>query len=305
MSEIQNNANSLRDFLLSVIENSKTDEKAFIQPLEEQKQTSLVDTFSDETAKVPMKGYSTHTFIDNLFEGIKGLPLNSNTILTGLPSSGKSLLCMELALQSASWDVPTCFVTSEEIFKSEAGRYSIEARMYERAKVLGLNLEHIEENLYILDTVKHTELRDWVNFVGEYRKLVNEKKIEFLIIDSLTMLEDNRAQMKNRLLDLSRFNQTHGVTSILINQRAVEEADNLAMAGGIALSHIVDTVMIMDYKKVSSWDGQLKQDIPTAKQGSEIKFFRVLKSRLCKFDGRYFAYNISPEGLIKVDYIEN
>ena len=295
-------AEYFKDYLLEIIKNAKTDEKAFEQPLEVEKQP-LIDTFSEKTANVPMKGICTNTLLDNKFEDIQGIPVNSNILLTGLPSSGKSLLCMQIALQMASNGVPTCYVTSEEIFKSEAGRYSLEARMFEKAKIMGCSIENIKQNLFIIDTVKHTELREWVNFVGEYRRLVANQKIQMLIIDSITMLEDNRTQMKNRLLDLTRFNQTHGVTSIMINQRAVEEADNLAMAGGIALSHIVDIVMVMDYKKVSSWDGALKQDIPSAKQGQEIKFFRILKCRLCKFDAKYFAYEITKDGLVKV--IEN
>lgn len=294
-------AKYMKDVMGDVIKSAKNDEKAFTENLEGQV-PSLIESFDDKTANVSMKGFKTYTFLDDMFEGIKGLPLNSNTLLTGLPSSGKSLFCMEVALRVASWEIPVCFVTSEEIFKSEAGRYSIEARMLERAKIIGLNLDHIKDNLFVIDTVKHTELREWINFVGEYRRLVDNKKIQMLIIDSITMLEDNRTQMKNRLLDLSRFNQTHGVTSIMINQRAVEEADNMAMAGGIALSHIVDTVMVMDYKKVSSWDGQLKQDLgaDNAKQGTQVSFFRILKSRLCKFNGKYIAYNITPEGVIKV-----
>jgi KaiC/GvpD/RAD55 family RecA-like ATPase len=295
----QTEARYLKDFLQSVIQNGKTDEKAFTQPLEVEKQP-LIDTFSEETANVPMKGQCTNSILDGKFEGIQGVPINCNMILTGLPSSGKSLLCMQLALNLASSGVRVCYVTSEEIFKSEAGRYSLEARMYEKAKLLEHTImSNIKKNLFIIDTVKNAELREWVNFVGEYRRLVDNQRIEFLIVDSITMLEDNRTQMKNRLLDLARFNQTHGVTSIMINQRAVEEADNMAMAGGIALSHIVDIVMVMDYKKISSWDGTLKLDIPTAKQGQELKFFRILKCRLCKFDARYFAYEITKDGLIK------
>lgn len=302
MSQLQ--AQYFKDFLSTVIDGAKNDEKAFTQDLEGTA-PSLIDTFDDKSANIPMKGILTFTFLDSMFEGIKGIPLNSNNLLTGLPSSGKSLFCMEVVLRMASSGVPVCYVTSEEIFKSEAGRYAIESRMLERAKTMGLSLENIKKNLYIIDTVKHSELREWVNFVGEYRRLVENKKIKMVIIDSITMLEDNRVQMKNRLLDLSRYNQTHGVTSILINQRSVEEADNMAMAGGIALSHIVDSVMVLDYKKVSSWDGQLKLDIPDVKQGQQINFFRILKSRLCKFDARYFAYEITTDGIVKVRKVDN
>src|SRR3972149_8659094 len=77
----QETAQYFRDFLSASINSAKTDEKAFTQNLEGQA-PSLIDTFSDESANVPMKGYSTFTFLDKLFEGIIGVPLNSNTLLT-------------------------------------------------------------------------------------------------------------------------------------------------------------------------------------------------------------------------------
>lgn len=298
-SNTQVEARYVKDFLQSVIQNAKQDEKAFTQPLEDLSKQPLIDTFSEETANVPMKGQCTNTLLDGKFEGIQGIPINSNMILTGLPSSGKSLLCMQLALNLASSGVRVCYVTSEEIFKSEAGRYSLEARMAEKAKLLEQTcMTNIKKCLFVIDTVKNAELREWVNFVGEYRRLVANQKIEFLIIDSITMLEDNRTQMKNRLLDLTRFNQTHGVTSIMINQRSVEESDNMAMAGGLALSHIVDIVMVMDYKKLWSNDGQMKLDM-NAKQGDVVYFFRILKCRLCKCDNHYFQYKINDKGIIE------
>jgi hypothetical protein len=146
----------------------------------------------------------------------------------------------------------------------------------------------------------NAELRDWHTFVHAYRNLVENEKVEFLLVDSMTLLEDTRGQLKMRVLELMRYNQIHGITAILINQRGIDEADGLNTAGGIALTHIVDIVMELDFKKPSSWDSQLKLDIPDAKQGQMVNFFRILKCRVCRYNASYINYEISKDGFVKV-----
>jgi KaiC/GvpD/RAD55 family RecA-like ATPase len=234
---------------------------------------------------------------------IVGMPFGSNNILTGLPNSGKSLLVEEIALKVAWSGKKVLYVTSEEAWKTDSPRYDLENRMMEKAKILTIEWDIIKKNLFILDTVTFPELREWYNLISAYRLLVEREKIDLVLIDSMTLVEDSRGQIKYRILELMRYNQIHGITSIMINQRAIEESDTLAMAGGISLSHIVDTVFVLDYKKISSWDGTLKLDIPSAKQGAIVNFFRILKCRLCRFNAHYFGYEISKEGFVKL--IEN
>lgn len=239
------------------------------------------------------------TFLDEMFQG--GLPFASNSILTGLPNSGKSQLLKEIALRVAE-ERKVMFVSSEEVWSTETARKDLQSRFREMAEFLKLDWAKIAKNLFVIDTVTHAELRDWGTFVSLYRALVEGEKTELVLIDSMTLLEDTRGQLKVRVLELMRYNQLHGVTSILVNQRAIEESDTLAMAGGISLSHIVDIVFVLDYKKISSWDGAIKADIgEQAKQGSTVNFFRILKCRLCKFDAHYFKYSIDDNGLVRLD----
>jgi KaiC/GvpD/RAD55 family RecA-like ATPase len=263
--------------------------------------TKVTRVSKDQTVK-KLTALKTGTFLDKMFldcedKPIGGLPTASNSILTGLPNSGKSLLMDEVALRMSSEGHKVILVLSEEIFRSDSGRFDLESRLKEKAKVLGLDWTKIAQNLFVLDTITNAELRDWSNFVTVYRSLCETEKIEVLLVDSMTLLEDNRGSLKFRLLELSRYNQKYGITSIVINQRAIEEADTLAMAGGIGLSHIVDTVLILDYKRLSSWDGQIKLDTG-AKQTEMINFFRILKCRICKCRMNYFQYDITKNGLV-------
>jgi KaiC/GvpD/RAD55 family RecA-like ATPase len=257
-----------------------------------------------ERPNKPEEGFKTYTFLDKMFLNVigvslDGLPFGSNAILTGLPNSGKTLLVMEVALRVAENGKKVAYVTSEKIFRVDNARYDLESQMREMAGILNLDWLKIVDNLFVIDTVKFAELRDWTNFISTYRTLVELKKIDIVLIDSMTLLEEARGALKYRVLELMRYNQTHGLTSIMINQRAIEEADTLAMAGGIALSYAVDVVMALDYKKVSSWDAQIKQDTG-AKQSEVLNFFRILKCSLSKFDAHYKAYEITQQGQVKL-----
>jgi len=302
---IQMTAEELKTLLADVLSKAQNPEWQNAMSIEAQKKVdnpNITIPSTDEKQIKTLKAIKTGTFLDTKFLGqddkpIGGIPIGSNSILTGLPNSGKSIIFEEIVLRLANEGRKTAYVLSEEIYRTETERYDAESRLREKAKIMKLDWAKIAQNLFVLDTVAHAELREWENFTSTYRSLVEDKKIEIVLIDSMTLLEDVRGQIKYRVLDLMRYNQLHGITSLLINQRAIEESDSLAMAGGIGLSHIVDIVFILDYKKISSWDSQIKMDTG-ARQGEVLNFFRILKCRLCKFDAHYFNYAITKDGFV-------
>lgn len=302
--------NSPQAIVRRMIEAAQTDNIAvenelFTRKVDESRLKFVINPDVNKMNKNPLvdSEFKTGTFLDSLFldftdKPINGLPYGSNTILTGLPNSGKTLLVMEVALRVAETR-PVAYVTSEKIFRSGNARTDLEAQMVRMTQALGLDWTKIIANLYVIDTVANAELRDWTNFISTYRSLVEIKKIQMVLIDSMTLLEETRGALKYRVLELMRYNQKNGLISIMINQRAIEEADTLAMAGGVALAYAVDIVMTLDYKKVSSWDAQIKMDTG-AKQSETINFFRILKCSLSKFDAHYKAYEITPQGQVKL-----
>lgn len=278
--------------------------KPFGAKLEETK-TEMVTKPSTETENAKsLVPFKTETFLDQMFldrenKIIGGLPFGSNSVLSGIPNTGKSLLIAEIALRVANSGKKVIFVTSEEIWRVETGRFDLENRFRERAKVLSLNWESITNNLYVLDAVKFADLREWHTFVSVLRGLVEKEKIELLLIDSLTLLEDSRGQLKYRLLELMKYGQIHGLTSIIISQRATDDTDGFSLSGGLGLSHIADIVFILDQKKVSSWDAVMKLDMDV-KQSELVNFFRILKCRLSKYRANYFQYEITSDGFVKL-----
>ena len=303
--ELKARSESLMARLNQIMSEAKGTEesKAFDKPIQITKDLFTIKP-QEATIKKTLTSIKTGTFLDLMFldnEGKEiGLPMGTNMLLSGLPSSGKSLYIREVVLRLAEMGIKVVLATSEEIWRSDSERYDLETRFIDITKTLGLDWSKIKDNLIILDLVKFSELREFETFIGVYRTLVEHDGVKFLAIDSLSMLEDSRGMVKSRLTDLCRYNQKNSVTSIIIVQRTTEDADGMNLSGGLALSHICDVLGELDYKRLSSWDGNLKVDTGVA-QGQIAYFFKIQKCRICRYDARYKKYTITSDGLVRLD----
>jgi len=252
-------------------------------------------------AKKPLIGFPTGTFIDQLFlkpegETLNGLPICGQFAITGLPGAGKSILVEEIGVRVTADGRRTLYATAEDTWKSATPRFDLQSRMKQKADILGLDWSKIKEDLYVLDTVLYPELRDWSTFAETYRYVVENEKIELAIIDSVTVLEAYRGALKYRVMELARYNQTHGVTGLYVNQRSAERWDSYDMAGGIGLAHNLDGTIIVDYGRVYWQDQQVDLD---ANRGQFVRITRVLDCRMCNFERRRIQVDITPEGFIR------
>jgi KaiC/GvpD/RAD55 family RecA-like ATPase len=306
---VQENARTIAEAIRQFLSNAKDSEfsdamKPFttsIKP-EEKANNNITKPKDAEKIITNIALFSTKTFIDSFFltnelKPMEGTPKVAQIGFVGLPDSGKSIILQEIALRLAEHH-KVCFVTSEDAFETGTDRFDLQARMKLKADKMGLDWNAIKQNLYVLDTVVKSQLRLWDSLITTYRNLVETEKVEFLLFDSLTLIEDYRSAIKYRLLELVRYNQLHNVTGFYISQRATEDADKFGMAGGIGLSHIFDVVFAIDYQKVWSGDAQMKLDMGV-KQGETVRFIRCLKCRLCGFDTRYRRLEITQDGFLK------
>lgn len=302
--ELRDKAEAIIKRMNEIMENAKHDgiSEPFVNPITPIQATKVLLTSkpNDATIKTEIKVLQTGTELDLFFldsdgKQRQGVPITAQVGVVGLPDSGKSILMQKIALKMANYGKKVLFIPNEDIWTTDNARFDLQSRMKLLAKALGLDWEKIKENLYVLDTITHSQLRDWETLVSTYRVLVEQDKIEILIIDSLTLLEDYRGALKGRLAEFIRYNQLHGVTGFYVSQRSTEEADQFGMAGGISLSHLLDTVFTLDYKKAWSGDAELKIDTG-AKQGEIVRFIRCLKNRMGRFDARYWRILISKDG---------
>jgi KaiC/GvpD/RAD55 family RecA-like ATPase len=210
-----------------VLENSNTELKPFSSTISGENELKNVER-PDSTYKSTIRTMTTDTIFDKFFQ-TNGIPKVAQVGLVGLPDSGKSLLAQELALKISSREEKVIFVTSEDSFKAGNDRFDLQSRMRQKADVLKIEWTKVIDNLLVLDTISKSQLRDWNTFIVTYRYLVEVLEAKFLVLDSLTLLEDNRGAIKYRLLELVRYNQMHGVTAFYISQRATEDADKFGV----------------------------------------------------------------------------
>jgi len=248
-----------------------------------------------------LKAFPTGMLFDQLFlndagKPIGGVPHGAQLALTGLPGAGKSIIIEEIAIQATNMGKKVLLILSEDIWQSATERMDLQSRMANKTKLLGRDWEKVQKNLFVLDAVSHTQLREWNTLAEVYRYIVEKEGIDLVLIDSLTLLETYRGALKYRVMELMRFNQIRGVTAIMVNQRATEEFDQYNMAGGIGLPHNLDGTIIIDIGRVYHTD--LAEDMGE-KRGAMVRFVRVLDSRLSNFDTRHIRVTIEQGGLVR------
>jgi len=317
--DVQAIAKRLGDALNKVIQEAQTPDqfKLASQPFQKQTQADaerygrlISRPKSKVDAKKPLKFLKTGTYIDNIFlneenKPLGGIPIVGQMGIVGLPDVGKSILVQEIVLRVASEGKKVVFVTSEDAWELPNARKDLQSRMKQKSDIMGLNWDDVRANLFVFDVITNSQYRDWKTFVEVFRYLVEILGgIDLLVLDSITVMETYRGALKNRLMNLARYNQKYGITAIYVCQRSIEEADKYAMAGGIGLAHNLDITLCIDFKKAV---GQLKADLNQTrpkdeqiKQWDLIHFTRMLGCRLCGFDRRYYEVHITNDGFIEV-----
>jgi len=306
MTETAVNADKLKDMLTQVLANAQNEigSKAFNDKLENRKLEG-VSKPNDSAIKTEIKVIETKTFLDKFFldqngKQLNGVPKVAQVGIVGNPDVGKSLLAQELALRLTSEGHKTVLILNEDIWETTNERFDLQSRVKGKASILNLNWENIKTNLYIIDVLGHPEFRSWEMLVATYRQLVEQEKAEFLVVDSVTLLENYRGALKARLEDFISYNQLHGVGGFYVFQKAQEDAiDQFGIAGGIGLGFLLDVMFELNIKKVWSGDAQMKLDTG-ATQGEMLHFIRLLKCRLGKADMLYHRVQIDTNGLLKL-----
>lgn len=254
----------------------------------------------DMSAKKTLVGHPTGTLLDELFldhenNPIGGVPKTAQMAVTGLAGSGKSILIAEIALKSAVAGHKTLLVTSEDVFSTKSPRFDLQSRLITKAEILELDWPTIQENLFVLDAVSNSDLRHWSTFAETYRYACQKYGITLSLIDSVTMLEDKRGQLKYKVMELCRYNQDNGITALMVNQRTKETWDAYEMAGGHAIAHAVDGTILVDYGRTYHPD----QVAQLGKRGSSVRMVRVMDCRLCGFNRDRIPVEISNQGFLR------
>jgi predicted ATP-dependent serine protease len=211
-------------------------------------------------------------------------------------SAGKSIIVEEIAVRVAGFSRKVLYATAEDTWKSTTPRFDLQSRLKQKADIIRLNWNKIRENLFVLDTVAYSKLRDWSTFAETYRYVAEKEKIELVIIDSVTVLEAHHGALKHYVMELARYNQVHGVTALYVNQRSTETWDSYELAGGTGLAHNLDGAIIVGYERVYWQDQQVN---PETNRGEFVRIARILDCRICNFERRRIKIDITADGFLR------
>jgi len=202
-------------------------------------------------------------------KSLGGVPQGCTIAFAGPPGKGKTRTALAGMARVAASGERVAFVVAEEGFHddAESGRDDLCSRLCKIGMAAtGLDekkfTKQVLENVYVLESQYHKG-QSWDDFVGKYRWLMEEQEIDFVVIDSLNMLDPTKHRTADNLSAIKTYNHQQGVTCICIGQIR----DTGAPVGGEALMHTADAVFLIEEMSLGSkdmaemWGGKYRDKI--------------------------------------------
>ncbi|MEM6930580.1 MAG: ATPase domain-containing protein, partial [Myxococcota bacterium] len=198
-----------------------------------------------------------------------GLPKGCTMAFVGPPGKGKTRTALAALAKAAHAGLKVALVVAEEGFHNEtgSGRDDLCSRFVKiGTEVTGLKEKafrsDVLENVYVLESQYHKG-QTWDDFIARYRYLVEKAEIEFVVIDSLNMLDPTKHRTADNLSALKTYNHEKGITCLCIGQIK----DTGLPVGGEALMHTADAVFLIEQLSLTSkemaaqWGGSYREKI--------------------------------------------
>lgn len=168
----------------------------------------------------PKEGYikSGIPGLDELLNN--GFKKNSSILIAGSIGCGKSVFALQFAIEGAKNGQSTLYIATEE--KAEAIRYY--------ARTLGFNIEELEKKgtFYILDQIP---IRGNFITLEAPLKLIRQKKIKRVVVDSLTLFEHiypgGQEEYRKGLIQFLIDMKENDATLLAVSERSFRTLDNL------------------------------------------------------------------------------
>ncbi len=223
-----------------------------------------------------------------------GIPYLSVLNITGVADTGKSLMVEQFAVRQANDGYKTIFVTVET-----PKEFVVQSLLY-RAQAMGLDVEKVKQNLFVIDAASDTRLREDVDYLLDTLAYgIREYNVKSVVIDSVTgLFEAKEVLARSIVRKIYNFLKRWRQTSLLVSQkRSASEEMSAEAAGGYGVAHIVDGTLVL-YKKLI----MTKYDVSTFNlpMGSVIRLFRIDGCRMAGHDTRTYVMEITETGLVKI-----
>jgi len=248
-----------------------------------------------------LRGLKTGTFLDTLFLGFNGKPLDGipasgQFMIVGPLGAGKSLLASEISLRLASLGHGVLYILLDDSWKSEAQTFDLQSRVKIRAGFLNLDWNCITVNLHVLNPRDINE-----EIIGEFREIISGG-IDLMVLDPVNrLLKSGDYELADRLMtEIIDANRFFGITGIFVahtNMQGDSSAQNQFIR---QIRYLMDGVISMSPMQtmVSGMEVNIRGL-------SQLRVVQVTSCRLCGFDNNGVLVNIMHNGLIQPIIVEN
>ncbi len=223
-----------------------------------------------------------------------GIPRYAIFNLTGIADTGKSLMVEQFAITRAGAGEKVVFITVESPAPFVA------AGMKERAKIMGVPEENVEENIIFIDAASYHVVReDILSLLNTLAHVIKTYKTQHVVVDSITGLYENREMMARQVVrQIFNFLKKWHQTGLLVSQkRSGHEAFSSEAAGGYAVAHIVDGTFVLFKETIDSNYKERMYGLPI---GEMVRLFRIDGCRLCGHDAETHLFEITEGGLVRI-----
>jgi len=242
-----------------------------------------------------LRSLKTGTFLDALFLGFDGKPLNGipasgQFMIVGPLGAGKSLLASEISLRLASLGHRVLYILLDDSWKSEAQTFDLQSRVKIRADSLNLNWNRITVNLRVLNPRDIDE-----GIIGEFRGIISSG-IDLIVVDPVNrLLKSGDYGLADRLMtEIIDANRFFGITGIFVVHANMHESSSVQGQFIEQIRYLMDGVISMS--PVQTMVSGVEVNVRGL---SHLRVVQVISCRLCGFDNNGVLVNIMPSGLIQ------
>ncbi|MDP2908564.1 MAG: ATPase domain-containing protein [Nanoarchaeota archaeon] len=156
--------------------------------------------------------------LDEILKG--GVKEGSTILITGVPGTGKSIAAMQFIYNNALKGIPGIFITSEENMTS----------LRENMLNLGLKIEALEKK-GLMTIVEQSITSGGMISIEAPLKLITQKKIKRVAMDSLTLFEfvygGSTNEFRKGIISFIKQMKEAGVTLVVTSERDTSEVDGM------------------------------------------------------------------------------
>ncbi len=228
--------------------------------------------------------------LDTILNG--GIPRNNSVLITGSCGTGKTTLSLEFLVHGAIASEACLFVSvteaSAKMLSNIVPYDFFDEKLIDEGKLNFVDMPNIYDKLKLVQKSEFS-FDDINAIVSAIEKIVKEKKVKRLVVDSITSVcfqLKTEEKIRDFILNLMKMLSSHGCTSLLISEISPEEP-RYSLYG--VEEAIADGIVLM---------GNLER------HGDLLRTIQVVKMRGTEHSRAKYVLDLTPVGVLLVPLLK-